>query len=89
MNIDRLESVAAQLAARVRDEDPEDNRCWLENELPDPADWFRLCFALAAAVPDDRTWTELTAWHTGAPDPLAKRRRQWRDSKRLARKRVA
>ena len=77
---DRLAEVAAMLAARVRDDGPEDNAVWLTGALPDPADWFRLCFVLAAAVPDDRTWAELTAWHTGTADPLELRRQQWRDA---------
>jgi hypothetical protein len=34
----------------------------LAAQLPDPDDWFRLAFVLAAAIPDDRSWTALTAW---------------------------
>lgn len=67
-DVARLESIAQQLAARIRDDDPEANGRWLAAELPDPGDWFRLCFALAQAVPDDRTWRQLTAW-TRAPEP--------------------
>jgi hypothetical protein len=59
---DRLAAIAAELAVRVRDDDPEANGRWLAAALPDPADWFRLAFVLAAAVPDDRSWRELTAW---------------------------
>lgn len=59
---DRLAEVAAQLAGRVRDEPAEANACWLGAMLPDPSDWFRLAFVLAAAVPDDQSWTELTDW---------------------------
>jgi hypothetical protein len=63
---DRLAEIAVELAVRVRDDDPEANGRWLRTQLPNPADWFRLAFTLAAAVPDDRTWSELTAW-TGQP----------------------
>lgn len=59
---DRLAYVASQLATRVRDFEPEDNGRWLTAMLPDPADWFRLAFVLAAAVPDNQTWRQLTAW---------------------------
>lgn len=64
----RLASIAAQLAARVRDHDPENNGQWLTRQLPDPADWFRLAFVLAAAVPVDQTWRDLTAWARNLPD---------------------
>lgn len=45
--------------------------------LPDPSDWFRLCFVLAAAVPDDRPWRHLTAWAAIGPTaaPLVQRLR--------------
>lgn len=59
---DDLAAIAVQLAMRVRDEHPEDNGRWLAKVLPDPADWFRLAFVLAAAVPDDQPWTRLTGW---------------------------
>ena len=72
MDPDLLEQIAAQLAGRVRDDDPEANARWLTAALPDPADWFRLCFALAAAVPDDRTWSQLVAWTEDQPAPRAK-----------------
>jgi hypothetical protein len=64
-DIAHLESVAQQLAAGVRYETVEENTRWLQAQLPDPRDWFRLCFVLAAAVPDDRTWAQLTSWWTG------------------------
>ncbi|MEU8821824.1 hypothetical protein [Actinoplanes sp. NPDC048796] len=57
-----LERIAFQFAARVRTCDPEDNRRWLVELLPDPHDWFRLNFVLAAAVPEDRPWSEMTRW---------------------------
>jgi hypothetical protein len=66
IDADRLAAVAVELAVRVRDDDPEANGRWLAAQLPDPADWFRLTFVLAAAVPDDRPWATLTAW-TGRP----------------------
>jgi len=68
-DVEELEQVAQELMLRVRDYDPEDNQRWLTFRLPDPADWFRLCFVLACAVPDDRTWRELTAWADGPPVP--------------------
>jgi len=60
--VDQLESVAQQLAARIRDDSPEDVARWLTIMLPEPSDWFRLCFMLAAAVPDDRSWSQLVGW---------------------------
>ena len=62
MNVKRLEEIAQQLVARVRDDDPDANGRWLAGELTDPADWFRLCFVLAAAVPDELRWSQLVAW---------------------------
>jgi hypothetical protein len=70
---DRLAEIATTLAVLVRDDTPEANAAWLAAQLPDPADWWALCFVLAAAVPDDRPWAALTAWarHRDAP-PAAK-----------------
>ncbi|MBM0275352.1 hypothetical protein [Micromonospora tarensis] len=59
---DRLAAVAAELVVRVRDEGPDDNAAWLAAALPDPAAREHLLYVLAAAVPDDRPWTDLTAW---------------------------
>jgi hypothetical protein len=59
---DQLAEVAAQLAVRVRDDDPQANARWLNATLPNPDDRYALCFVLAAAVPDDRPWKALTAW---------------------------
>lgn len=59
---DQLVAIAMQLAARVRDDHPEANGRWLTAVAPDPNDWWRLAFILAAAVPDDRSWSELTGW---------------------------
>lgn len=66
--IDHLTKIARELVTRVRDEGPDDNATWLTRKLPVAGDWFRLAFVLAAAIPDDRTWTELTAWTR--PEPL-------------------
>jgi len=67
VDVDRLESIAQQLVARVRDDDPEANLRWLRAELgTDPnspvTDTERLLFVLAAAVPDDKRWWDLIAW---------------------------
>lgn len=61
-DVARLESIAQQLAARVREDDPVRVWAWLAYVVPEPKDWYRLCFVLACAVPDDRTWSELTDW---------------------------
>lgn len=73
---DELASIAIQLVSRVRDDEAEANGEWLREVLPDPEDRFRLCFVLAAAIPDDRPWLALTAWsvpreHPAAFDPEA------------------
>lgn len=47
---DELARIAVELATRVRDVDPERNGTWLAAVLPEPGDWFRLCFVLATAV---------------------------------------
>jgi hypothetical protein len=57
-----LARIAVELASRVRDVDPEANGRWLAAVLPEPSDWFRLAFVLAAAIPDDRSWRQLTSW---------------------------
>lgn len=59
---DRLAAVAVEMVVRVRDDDPDSNRDWLLSALPDAFDREALSFVLAAAVPDDRTWRQLTAW---------------------------
>jgi hypothetical protein len=76
MDVDKLEQVAQQLIARVRDDDPQSNRRWL-HLLTTEDEREALIYILAAAVPDDRTWRQLTAW-TRMPDPpevIAERRR--------------
>lgn len=70
---DDLARIAVELATRVRDVDAARNGTWLAAVLPEPGDWFRLCFVLAAAVPDDRPWMHLTAW-TRAGDLTPDRR---------------
>jgi hypothetical protein len=60
--LSKLSQTAIELAGRIRDYHPDDNAAWLARVLPDPGDWFRLAFVLAAALPDDRSWRELTEW---------------------------
>lgn len=70
---DRLAAVAVQLPAMVRDYDPHDVRAWLVRRLPVAVDRDDLIHLLAAAIPVDRPWLELTAWARdglpAAPDP--------------------
>ena len=61
-DVDELARIGAQLAGRVREYGVADNARWLATQLPDSAEWFRLAFVLAAAVPVDRSWRDLTAW---------------------------
>jgi hypothetical protein len=77
-DLTRLERIAQELVVRVRDDDPEANARWLLAHA-DEADRWKLLFILAAAVPDDRRWTELTEWYTGGAQE--RRRAQWRESK--------
>ncbi|WP_431895814.1 hypothetical protein [Micromonospora haikouensis] len=58
---DRLAEVAQELVVRVRDDDPEANARWLAATLT-ATEQRDLLYVLAAAVPDDQPWTELTAW---------------------------
>lgn len=58
---DQLAAIACQLVARVRDEGPDDNEVWLR-AVTDERQRHDLLYVLAAAVPDDRPWHELTAW---------------------------
>lgn len=58
---DRLAEIAVELTCRVRDDNPESNARWLA-AVTEPEDLRDLCFVLAAAVPDDRTWDQLTDW---------------------------
>lgn len=59
---DTLAAIAIQLVGRVRDDDPEANGRWLLSLCPEPEHWWQLCFVLAAAVPTDQPWRNLTAW---------------------------
>lgn len=74
---DRLAALAVELVIRIRDDNPDANARWLAAHLPNPADWFRLAFVLAAAVPDDRSWKQLTAWtHLGCTTSASGHRRR-------------
>lgn len=57
----RLAHVAAQFAARVRDDDPEATARWLCAELDGEQRW-QLLFLLAAMVPVEQTPAQLLAW---------------------------
>lgn len=61
MDVRRLEQIAQQLVARVRDDPPDANARWLA-AVTDADERNALLYVLAAAVPDDRTWSQLTAW---------------------------
>lgn len=58
---DRLAAVAVELVVRVRDDDPAAVHRWLRSVVADN-DMMALAVILAAAVPDDRTWDQLTDW---------------------------
>jgi hypothetical protein len=60
--LDELANIAAQLSARVRDDDPAAVGRWLEAVAPTSADRWALLFVLAAAVPLDRPFAHLVAW---------------------------
>ncbi len=66
-DVDDLARIAVELITRVRDDTPDANGTWLAEQLPDPGDWFRLAFVLAAAIPEDRSWKTLTRWAELAP----------------------
>lgn len=67
MTEDELSSIAQQLVGKLRDEDPEAVNRWLSSVMPCSTDWYRLCFVLAAAVPDDKRWSELMGWWVDPP----------------------
>lgn len=92
--------VAIQGVSRIRAEDPEEVHRWLCNAMLDVREqanadgvyvtveesYVALASVLFAAVPEDRTWGELTAWVTDEPvDSVERRRRQWRESQRRRR----
>ena len=87
MDVDRLASIAQQLAARVRDDDPVANQRWLYAMLPDPAEREALLYVLAAAVPDDRPWSRLTSWTWETPEHIERRRARWREAQKRQRDR--
>lgn len=60
-NAERLAHVAAQFAARVRDDEPEAVARWLAAEL-DGVERWQLLFMLAAMVPVEQTPAQLLAW---------------------------
>lgn len=60
-NAARLAHVAAQFAARVRDDEPEAVARWLAAEL-DGVERWQLLFMLAAMVPVEQTPAQLLAW---------------------------
>lgn len=71
---DRLARIAGELVTRIHDEDPRANGRWLAAELPDPADWWELCFTLSALVAVGENGRvnlrELLAWTLPPkPDP--------------------
>lgn len=67
IDIDRLAALAAELAVRVRDETPDDNAAWFDQQRLDLTGYRDLCIVLAAAIPDDRPWLALTAWKWAVP----------------------
>lgn len=58
---DELAAIACDLVTKVRDDEPAAVHRWLASVVA-PGDWMALCIVLACAVPDDRTWSQLTAW---------------------------
>jgi hypothetical protein len=56
-----LAAVATELMCRVRDDDPEANVRWLRSQVQ-PEQYEALILILAAAIPTDRTWAQLTSW---------------------------
>jgi hypothetical protein len=84
---DELAAIAIELTVRVRDEQPDANDAWLRKALPGGKDLLNLCIVLAAAVPIDQSWTQLTAWtwvrsalaakqSEADPEPEPKKRRK-------------
>lgn len=63
MDANRLAEIAAQLATRVREDDPSANARWL-NAVTSDEDRWALLFVLAAAIPVDVPWSVLTGWAT-------------------------
>jgi hypothetical protein len=60
-DVDRLAHVAAQFAARIRDDDPDAVNRWLCTQL-DGLERWQLLWMLAAMVPVEQTPAQLLAW---------------------------
>lgn len=84
--VDRLASIAQQLACRVRDDDPVANQRWL-HALTTPEEREALLYVLAAAIPDDRPWSRLTSWTWESPEHIERRRARWREAQKRQRTR--
>ncbi len=67
-DVTRLESIAQQLIARVRDDEPDANARWLA-AVTTPSERDALLYVLAAAVPAERRWWDLTEW-TRTPEEI-------------------
>jgi hypothetical protein len=78
VDVNKLAQLAAQLVARVREDDPTANQRWLYL-LTTPEEREALLYVLAAAVPTDQPWSHLTAWTRTSvsedPAVIAERRR--------------
>ena len=80
MDVEKLESIAQQLVARVHEDDPEANLRWLRSELEihpnlPMSDTERLLFVVACAVPLTR-WSELTEWARATTPEYIRLRRE-------------
>jgi hypothetical protein len=75
---EHLAAIAVEFVGRVRDPmlTPQANATWLRRQLPFPRDQFALLFVLAAAVPEDQPWSELTAWADREPRPKTGQRQR-------------
>lgn len=74
-DLTRLQRLAQDLVVRVRDDSPTANAQWLASVSEE--DRWALLFVLAAAVPDDRPWSQLIRWtEPDSPQVIAERRRQ-------------
>jgi len=56
-----LATIAVELVTRVRDDPPTEVHRWLATTM-EGKDWLSLAIVLAAAVPVDESWRNLTAW---------------------------
>lgn len=72
---ERLKTVAAELVTRMHRDDTDTITEWLGDQLPDPADWFRLACVLACAVPTNRPFGHQLEWvRSYVPRVIAERR---------------